>query len=390
MTKGLSRILLSILFSLFLSPSFTHANQDFSTSAKQAILIDVETWTTLFEKDADELMDPSSMSKLMLIYIVLEKLKDGSLKPDQMLPVSKKAWKMMGSKMWVMVDTTISVLDLLKGVIIVSGNDACIVLAEGISGTEEGFVELMNAKAKEIGLEKSHFANCHGWEHKDHKMTARELALLASKIISEFPDHYSLFKEKEFTWSKIKQPNRNPLLYIEKAADGLKTGNTDAGGYGLVASTERDGRRLIMVMNGLPSDRIRAQETERFMEWGFREFDIYRMAKPGQQLGEADVWLGKFPTVKLYSKDALTLTLPKKASSLLKAAVRYEGPLPAPIKKDQQLAMLEVTIPGWPSHSYPLYAAEDVAKQGFITRTWAALKYLVIGADSPNRPQEAQ
>ena len=270
--------------------------QAIETSAKQAILIDNATGAVLFEKDADMLMEPSSMSKIMTIYMIFERLADGSLKLDDTLPVSEKAWRKGGSKMFVKVGDRVSVEDLLRGIIIQSGNDATIVIAEGLAGDEKSFAAEMTDRARELGLESSMFTNASGWPDEDHRVTARDMALLAKLTIENFPQYYGYYAELEFIYNGIRQGNRNPLLYKNMGADGLKTGHTVNAGYGLTASAIRDGRRLILVINGLGSASGRSREAERLIEFGFREFSNYALFEAGEAIGEADVWLGDAAT----------------------------------------------------------------------------------------------
>ena len=349
------------------------------TAAKQAILVDFETGAILFEKNADELMPPASMSKLMTVYMVFEKLAAGSLKLDDTLPVSKKAWRMGGSKMFVEVGKRAVVEDLLRGIIVQSGNDACIVVAEGLGGSEAAFAEEMTARAREIGLEQTTFRNATGWPDPEHLTTARDLAKLAQRIISEFPDYYHYYAEKSFTYSKIKQGNRNPLLYKNIGADGLKTGHTEAAGYGLAASALRGERRLVLVVNGLKSVRQRSQESERLLDWGFREFNTYKMFTAGDTVGEADVWLGAVPTVPLVIEDGLTVTLLRKARRKMKVAVVFDEPIPAPITAGAPIARLVISAPETENIEVPLVAGSDIKKLGFLGRIGAAIKYMVWG-----------
>ncbi|PWR25904.1 D-alanyl-D-alanine carboxypeptidase family protein [Zavarzinia aquatilis] len=349
------------------------------TPAREAILIDLSTHTVLFEKNADESMVPSSMTKLMTIYILFEKLAKGGIKMEDMLPVSEKAWRMGGSKMFVKVGERVAVSDLLRGIIVQSGNDACVVVAEGLASTEEAFAAQMTAKGKELGLKGSTFRNASGWPDPDHRMTARDLMVLAEHLIEDFPQYYPLFAETSFKYNNIDQANRDPLLGVVPGADGLKTGHTDEGGYGLVGSAQRDGRRLLLVINGLNSMKERAQESARIMEWGFREFQTYTMAKKGDGLAEAKVWQGEEETVPLtVAADALvTLRRVDRASMVVK--VVYDGPVPAPIAAGQQIAALEISAPNMPVISLPLVAARDVERQGVFGRMFGSLRYLLTG-----------
>jgi len=350
------------------------------TAAREAILIDATTGAVLMEKDADMLMPPASMSKIMTAYMVFSRLKEGRLSLDDTLPVSEKAWRMGGSKMFVEVGTEIRVEDLLQGVIVQSGNDACIVLAEGLAGSEEAFAQAMTEKAREIGMEDSTFANATGWPDPNHRMTARDLATLALRTIQDFPDHYHFYSEKEFEWSDIRQGNRNPLLYKTVGADGLKTGHTEEAGYGLTASAVQGDRRLILVVTGLDSVRARSEESERLLRWGFREFDNYALFNADEAVDEAPVWLGDASTVPLVAKDDLVLTLPRKARKGMKVSVNYVSPIPAPIEEGEEVAQLVVTPSEGDPVSFPLYAGASVGQKGPFGRIVAAVEFLIFGA----------
>jgi len=351
------------------------------TSAREAFITDMETGAILLEKDADAPMHPASMSKIMTVYLTFERLKDGRLSLDDELLVSEKAWRMGGSKMFVKVGNKVRIEDLLQGVIVQSGNDACIVLAEGIAGTEEAFAELMTKKARELGLTTSTFANATGWPNPNHIMTARELAMLAKHLIRDFPEYYHYFSEKEFTWNGIRQSNRNPLLYLSAGADGLKTGHTEEAGYGLTASAVRNGRRVVMVLNGLPSQKARSEESARLMDWAFREFGNYALFKPGEVVEQGEVWLGEKATVPLVIPDGLTVTLSRRARPDMKVTVSYDTVIPAPVKKGQEVARLTVSAPDTEPIEVPLVAGEDVERLGVFGRLTAALKYLIFGVN---------
>ena len=356
------------------------AAADFETPATHAVLIDHETGTVLLEKNADEAMPPASMSKLMTIYMVLERLADGALSLDDTFAVSKKAWRMAGSKMFVLVDARVTVADLLRGIIVQSGNDACVVVAEGLGANEEAFARQMTERGAELGLSGSNFVNATGWPHPDHYMTARDIAMLSRRLIEDFPQYYPLFAETEFTYAEIRQGNRNPLLYKNLGVDGLKTGHTEASGYGLAASALRKGRRLILVVNGLESTRERSRESERLLDWGFREFSNYALFKPGETVTEAEVWLGETGTVPLVVPTDVKLTLGRRARRDLKATVRYTGPVAAPIIEGRQIAVMEITAPDTETVTVPLLAGASVSRLGFFGRLGAAVNYLVLGA----------
>ena len=350
------------------------------TKARQAILLDYDTGTVLFEKNADERMHPSSMSKLMTVYMVFERLKDGSLSLDDEFLVSEKAWRKGGSKMFVEVGKKVRVEDLLRGILIQSGNDACIVVAENLATSEEAFAKEMTRRARELGLGDSNFVNATGWPDDGHYMSARDLAILAQHLITDFPEYYGLFGETEFTFSGIRQQNRNPLLYRPGLdADGLKTGHTEAGGYGLVASAKHKGRRLILVVNGLASMNERATEPERLLNWGFREFQNLDMFVAGEVVSEAEVWLGAKSAVPLVTDRPIKLTVPRREMSDMTVKVIYTGPIPAPIRQGDHIADLVIDIDGLEPIRYPLSAAETVDKLGFVGRLGAALQHILWG-----------
>ena len=350
------------------------------TTAREAIIVDATTGRVLLEKNADDSMPPASMSKIMTTYLVFERLKDGRLSLDDELPVSEKAWRKGGSKMFVEVGELVRVEDLLRGVIVQSGNDACIVLAEGLGGTEEAFAAEMTRKGREIGLTGSSFANATGWPDPNQRMTARDLATLALRLIADFPEYYHYYGETEFTYAGIRQSNRNPLLYKSLGADGLKTGHTEEAGYGLTASAVQDDRRVILVLNGLESQKARSEESARLIGWAFREFGNYTLFKAGETVENAGVWLGVDPTVPLIAEQDMTVTLSRKARLDMEVTVVYDGPIPAPLEIGQQIATLVVTAPGEETVEIPLVAGAAVERLGFAGRITASVKHLIFGA----------
>ena len=369
----------SILALLAVVTPTTAQAQVIDTTAKQSIMIDLTTGSVLLEKDADVRMPPASMSKLMTIYMVFERLKEGRLSLDDKFQVSTKAWRMGGSKMFVMVDTRVKIRDLLRGIIVQSGNDACIVVAEGLSGSEEDFAEAMTRRAAEIGLTNSAFKNATGWPAEGHYMSARDLATLSTKLIQDFPEYYSIFAEKGFVFSGIKQGNRNPLLYKRFGADGLKTGHTEASGYGLTASAVRKGRRLVLVVNGLSSTRERSSESARLLEWAFRETGSYALFKKGDTVGQADIWLGDAAHVPLVAERDLTITLPQRSRRDMKVKLVYNNPIPAPVQKGSIVGKVIISTPRQTDIELPLVAGESVGQLGMMGRLNAALKYLIWG-----------
>ena len=352
------------------------------TMAREALLVDMDTGAVLLEKNADKPMPPASMSKIMTTYMVFSRLREGKLAMDDTLPVSERAWRRGGcvsdgSTMCLKLGERVKVEDLLRGIIVQSGNDASIVIAEGLAGSEEAFASEMNKKAKEIGLKGSVFRNSTGLPEPDHVMTARDLAVLAERTIKDFPEYYHFYSEKEFTYNGIKQGNRNPLLYKSVGADGLKTGHTKEAGYGLTASAKQADRRVVLVVAGLPSMAARAEESVRLIDYAFREFENVPLVKAGEQVETASVWLGEGDTVPLQANQDVVITVPHRARSDMKIAVVYDGPVPAPIRKGDPLGKLVISAPGIAPVEVPLVAGGDVERRGPIGRAFAALGNLV-------------
>lgn len=366
------RILAAAVALLTVAMGQAFATQAVETRARTAIVIDATSGAVLMEKDADRAIPPASMSKLMTVYMVFEALKSGKLSMNDEFRVSEAAWNKEGSKMFVREGDRVTIENLLRGVIVQSGNDACIVLAEGMSGTETAFAKAMTTRAAEIGLANSSFRNSTGLPATGHEMSARDLAHLADSIIREFPDYYPIYSEREFEWEGIKQSNRNPLLGLDIGADGLKTGHTEEAGYGLVASAIRDGRRVILVVTGLDSVKARAEEAERLMNWAFREYKTAKVLEAGDVIDEAPVWIGEQPTVPLAAAHDVWATAPFASADQVKARLRYEGPAPAPIAKGQPMGELVIESPGMAPITVPLVAGADVAKGGFIAKLGAA------------------
>ena len=359
----------------------------FDTLASHAYLVDYDTGAVLLEKNADELMAPASMSKLMTVYILFEKIKNGQVHLDDTFEVSVNAWKKGGEKsgsstMFLKPNSKVKVQDLIKGIIIQSGNDACITVAENIAGSEENFAEEMTLRAREIGLEKSTFKNSTGWPNKEHLMTSKELAILAKKLISEFPEFYPIYSEKSFKYNGIKQDNRNPLLYsMPDQADGLKTGHTEKSGYALVGSAKsKDGkRRLILVVNGLKSMKERNSETKKIMEWGLREFENYSLFKNGQTVTEIPVWLGMEENVPVVLQKDVLVTLHRLDKPKTKVSVTYDTWAKAPVKKGDVLASLNIALPDGKTYRFPLVAAKDVGEISYWGRMKKAVSSVVYG-----------
>ena len=363
------------------------AQSTFTTSASYAYLMDYDTGAVLLDKKGDELMAPASMSKLMTAYVVFDKLKQGQLSLDDTFTVSENAWRKGGSKsgsstMFLDPNSTVKVGDLLKGVIIQSGNDACITLAENLAGSEDNFAAEMTIKAREIGLEKSTFKNATGWPNKEHLMTSKELAELARKIIREFPEYYPLYSEKSFKYNGINQENRNPLLYsMPDQADGMKTGHTEKSGYGLVGSAKStDGsRRLILVVNGLKTMKERGQEAKKILDWGFREFDNYTFYTKGSVVEQIPVWMGAVETVPGVVDENVVVTMKRLDYLKKKVTLIYEAPVKAPIDKGQRLGTLRISLPDGENYDFPVVAGESVGKAGYFGKLKAVFIYMLSG-----------
>lgn len=355
------------------------------TKARNAILIDYDTGAYLYAKDAQKMVPPASMSKLMTVYVLFSKLKDGSLSLDDTFTVSENAWRKGGaasggSTMFLKIGEKVRVEDLIKGILIQSGNDACIVVAENIAGSEEDFVDEMMKAAQKLGLKNSSFANATGLPHPDHRMSMEDLAILARHIIKEFPEYYSIFSMKEFTHNGIKQGNRNPLLYSMSNADGLKTGHTEEAGYSLTASAKKGDRRLIEVMAGMSSNKERSDEAEKLMSWGFREYNNYKVLTEGQKIATIPVWFGTQKSVDLVVPETVLRTLKKNKVSKLKMTAEYDKPAKAPIKKGDKLGFVKINIPEQTDIEVPLVAAQNVESIGFVGRFMENLRYLVGGS----------
>lgn len=351
----------------------------FDTAARFALITEADTGTVLFAKNPDDRMAPASMSKLMTAYVVFSMLKDGRITLGDDLPVSEKAWKLSGSKMFVGIGGRIKIDDLVRGMVVQSGNDACVVLAEGLAGSEEAFVDLMNQKAQQIGLKNSHFANVTGLPDPNEWMTVRDLTTLGLHLIRDFPEYYHYFSEKDFNFNNIDQGNRNPLLYKNLGADGLKTGHTDESGYSLIGSVVRGDRRVIVVVSGLASMKDRASESERLVEWAFREFADYKLFTAGEKVDDANIWLGQESRVGLTVANDVIVTLPRRSRRDMKVTVNYDDPVPAPIKKGDAIGKVTIATPGADTVERPLYAATDVQSIGTIGRMATLAGYLIWG-----------
>lgn len=355
-------------------PTHAHAQGELSTKAKNAILIDYDSGAVVFQQAADELVYPASVSKLMTLAVLFKAMKDGKVKPEDEFLMSENAWRTGGapsgtSAMFVPINTKARIDELIQGIVVQSGNDACIAIAEGLAGSEAKFAEQMTVEARRIGLPKSTFANSTGLPNEGQKMTARELATLATYLIREYPEQYKVFSQREFEYRKHKFYNRNPLLSLDIGVDGLKTGNTKEAGYGLVASAARDGRRLVAVVMGLANEKDRKDEAKKIIDWGFNSSARFKLFSAGEEVGQARVWGGQRFYVPLTGKGDLMVVLPRfPPNPKLRAEIVYQGPLKAPLKKGEQVAMLRVTTPNRAVSEAPLYVAEDVETGGILRR----------------------
>ncbi len=358
--------------------------QSFTTKASRAILMDASTGAILFQFKADDLAPPASMSKLMTLAVLFKAIKDGKIKTTDEFLMSVNAWRKGGapsgtSAMMVPVNTKVRVDELIQGIAVQSGNDACIAIAEGIGGSEAGFARLMTEEARRIGLQKSTFANSTGLYDAKHLMTARELALLARHLITEYPEHYAVFGQKEFLYRKHKFYNRNPLLFLGIGADGLKTGHIQEAGFGLVASAVQDGKRLIVVAAGLDTADRRKDEAVKLLDWGFKSFSQVKIFDDGEVVGQARVWGGQQMYVPLAGQGEITMSLPKyPANQRLSAEIVYKAPLKPPVKKGAQVAVLRVTSTSSAATEIPLYATQDVEPAGLVRKGLDSLVLMAL------------
>ena len=385
-------LLIAATFSIF---GMAGAQAAIETAAEHAIIMDGETGQVLWAKDANTATPPASMSKLMTLELLFQRLKDGRVKLTDTFPVSENAWRTQGSKMFVSLGSRISVQDLIRGIIITSGNDACVVVAEALGGSEPAFVDMMNARARQLGLANSHFVNPNGLpDPPGQLMSVADLAKLARHLIYDYPQYYHFFAERSFVWNNITQQNRDAVLDMFPGTDGLKTGHTDAAGYGIVVSAVQNGQRLILVLNGLrypqldkmsPSAqdwhgvRLRGEEAARMLGVAFREFRHYPLFKAGEVVGEAQVWQGSRDTVPLQVRDPLAVTMQVESRPGMKVALSYDGPVQAPVEKGQQIGVLKVSAPDYPGLQVPVYAADSVSGTGFIGKIFVGLRALIFG-----------
>ena len=348
----------------------------FDTLARSAMIVDQTTGTVLLAKDADRPIPPASMSKLMTTYMLFEALRDGRVTMDTKFLVSEKATSRGGSTMFLRTGERVTVRDLIQGIIVQSGNDACITVAENIAGTEEAFAEQMTTRANEMGMTASTFGNATGWPHPNQRMSARDLVFLANELITKFPEYYGFFSQRSFTWDGVKQDNRNPLLNLGIGADGLKTGHTNEAGYGLVGSAKQGNRRIIFMITGLDSKIARASEAEKLTNWAFRQFVSKELFKKGTKIAEAKVWLGGQKTVGLVAQNNISGLFPQGSLDDVTIEVTYQGPLEAPIIAGDQVATLTVTAPNMETTNHNLVAQNDVAKGSIVTRVLASAELL--------------
>ena len=376
--------LITILLTLLLT---TNANAAFDVKARTAILQDYLSGEILFEKDADKSIYPASMTKIMTTIIAFDLIRSGDLSLDEKFLVSENAWRLSSagySSMFIMVGDEVSVENLLRGIIVASGNDACVSLAEGIAGTEDEFAVMMTAKAKEIGMDNTNFANSSGINNTENVSTVRDIMIMSRYLIKEFPEEYKYFAEKEFTWDRtggdpITQGNRNPLLYKSLGADGIKTGYLAVEKYSLASSVERNGRRLIAVGSGFNTKNDRSRESAKLLTWGLTNFDLVEITRANTPIDDLDVWLGKKDTIKAYIKNDIYKTIPKAKKRLLKVSLNYNGPIQAPIKKDDILGKLKLIFNGELIEEYDLLAYEDIKKLNVFSRLMKYINFLIWG-----------
>ena len=382
----MKKIILSLILILF-SLNLTVTKADINIKARTAILQDFLSGQILYEKDADRKIFPASMTKIMTTIIAFDLLKKGELNLDEKFIVSENAWRLSEagySSMFIMVGDQISVENLLKGIIVSSGNDACIALAEGISGTEEAFTILMNEKAQEIRMENTNFSNSSGINAPDNLSTVRDILIMSNYLIKNYPIYYKYFKEKKFTWDRtggdpITQGNRNPLLYKNIGADGIKTGYLSYEKYSLASSIKRNDRRLIAVGSGFSTKTARSKQSLKLLTWGLTNFDTIKISNNNEFFSELDVWNGKKNKVKVYTKEDIYKTIPKRKKKYLKVVIEYNGPIKAPIKKDEIVGKIKISFKDDLMDSYDLYASEDIKKNNVFSRIINSIKFLIWG-----------
>ncbi|WP_374481422.1 D-alanyl-D-alanine carboxypeptidase family protein [Zoogloea sp.] len=360
---------------LLLIPTLAFAQMVPPTVAARAwLLLDVGSGQVLTAEKPDERIEPASLTKLMTAYLTFAAIKNKTITLDQVVPVSEKAWKISGSKMFIEPNMPVTVKELIHGMIIQSGNDACIALSEAIAGSEENFVQLMNKEAARLGLKNTHFENSTGLPAPTHLASVRDLATLSAAIIRDFPDFYPIYSIKEYTYNKIRQPNRNRLLSLDPTVDGLKTGHTESAGYCLISSAKRNDRRLISVVVGTTSDNVRAQESQKLLNWGYLAFDSAKVYSANQAVSDFRVWKGAENSVKVGVLSDLVLSLPKGDAEKLKTNIVTPPDLIAPITKGQKIASVQLSIDGKTIGEYPLVALDEVQEAGWFGRLWDAIR----------------
>jgi D-alanyl-D-alanine carboxypeptidase (penicillin-binding protein 5/6) len=393
--RSIRPFLLVLIAAASLSFAVGGAQAAIETGAEHAVIMDGESGQVLWAKNADVATPPASMSKLMTLELLFQRLKDGRVKLTDTFPVSEHAWRTQGSKMFVSLGSRIAVEDLIRGIIITSGNDACVVVAEALGGSEPAFVDMMNARAKQIGLTQSHFVNPNGLpDPPGQLMSAMDLAKLARHLVYDYPQYYHFFSERSFVWNNITQQNRDAVLDMFPGTDGLKTGHTDAAGYGITVSAVVNGQRLILVLNGLrypeldkmsPSAqdwhgvRLRGEEAARMLGVAFREFRRYQLFKPGEVVGSAEVWQGSHDTVPLQVAGPVGVTMQVESRAGMKVTVTYNGPVQAPIAKGQQIGTVNITAPDFPGVQVPIYAANAVSGAGLFGKMFLGIRALISG-----------
>ncbi len=371
----MSRALLCSVLAVFFQASIAAAPQPPSIVGKSWLVADVSSGQILATEKADERTEPASLTKIMTAYVVFAALRDKKLAPDQQITVSERAWRAPGSRMFIQVGRSVSVDELIRGMVVQSGNDACIALTEAVAGTEEVFVQMMNREAVRLGMKNTSFRNSSGLPDAQHYSTANDLYLLAAAIIRDFPQQYAqYYSQKQFRYNNITQPNRNRLLWLDPSVDGVKTGHTEAAGYCLIASSQRNGRRLVSVLLGSTSESTRAQESLKLLNWGYQFFDSVKLFGAGEAAKTLDVWKGTAKVVKAGFRGDLMLTVPKGEAEKLKAELLSQQPLLAPVAQGQRVGTLRVTLDGKPLAEYPLLALEAVPAAGFFGRTWDTLR----------------
>ncbi len=389
--KGSIKLILAVVGSMAVTTMA--AAQTMATPARQAVLLDASTGSILFEKDADTPFPPASMSKLMTVYYAFDAIKQGEMSLDDEVLVSDETWKEWnnrGSTMFLRARDVVTVRQLLMGIIVLSGNDACVVLAEHMAGSHELFVDWLNAKAVDLGLNGSVFKNANGWPEEGHVMTARDLATLSYRLSVDFPELYPMFGEREFLYKNFESNryNRNPLLGRFPGADGLKTGHTEESGYGLAASAEREGRRLVLVLGGLSSTSERTRESQRLLQYGFRNFSHYPLFRAGETVAHAEVWLGDALTVPLVISEDLAITMSRRQRAEMKVSIEYINPVAAPIAKGQNIGELIVELRGRGSVRVPLQAGQAIEDVGGFGKIGAAFSYLLFGSAGAEIPDQ--